>query len=47
MSALRAGLRIDSMVEASVDDALARAVPRAEKYRGWLLLLAMCASRIE
>jgi ubiquinone/menaquinone biosynthesis C-methylase UbiE len=41
MSALRARLVIDDIVESSVDDELARTVPRAEKYLGWLLLLAM------
>jgi malonyl-CoA O-methyltransferase len=41
MAVVRAGLRIDAMTEHAVDDALAQAAPRAEKYLGWLMLLAM------
>lgn len=41
MAAVRAGLAIDAMVERAVDDELARTCVRAEKYRGWLMLLAM------
>jgi malonyl-CoA O-methyltransferase len=41
MAVLRAGLTIDEIVEDRVDDALAERTPRAEKYRGWPMLLAL------
>ena len=41
MGASRAGLAIDEMSEHAVDAALAAAAPRAEKYLGWPMLLAM------
>jgi hypothetical protein len=40
MAAIRAGLRIDVMAEASPDSALAQRMPRARKYVGWPVLLA-------
>jgi malonyl-CoA O-methyltransferase len=41
MAASRAGVRIDHMSEHPADEALAKAAPRAEKYLGWPLMLAM------
>ncbi len=41
MSAVRAGLVIEELVEQKVDAALVAKAPRAEKYMGWPLLLAM------
>lgn len=38
---LKAGLIIEQIVERKVDDVLVRRAPRAEKYLGWPLLLAM------
>jgi malonyl-CoA O-methyltransferase len=38
---LRAGLQIEEIAERSIDEALAVRAPRAEKYLGWPLLLAM------
>jgi ubiquinone/menaquinone biosynthesis C-methylase UbiE len=43
MAALRAGLELDHLGEHPVDEALARACPRAEKYLGWLMLFVMRA----
>lgn len=40
-ASLAAGLRIRNMSEHFVDDALIARSPRAEKYRGWPLLLTM------
>jgi malonyl-CoA O-methyltransferase len=45
MGALRAGLRIESMSEHVVDAALAARCPRAHKYLGWPMLLAMKLKR--
>ncbi len=44
MAALDADLRIVRMAEHAVDDALARRVPRAEKYVGWPMLVVMTLS---
>lgn len=41
MAASRAGLILDHMSEHPVDEALAAASPRAAKYVGWPMLLAM------
>jgi len=41
LAVLRAGLRIEEIVERRADEALARRAPRAEKYVGWPLLLAL------
>jgi len=41
MAALRSGLVIEELVERRADAALATKTPRAEKYLGWPLLLAM------
>jgi malonyl-CoA O-methyltransferase len=41
MSAVRAGLRIESMTEHFADEVLARRAPRAGKYLGWPMLLIM------
>jgi len=41
MAALGAGLRIDHLGEHAPDSAFAAAVPRAERYVGWPLLLLM------
>ncbi len=40
-AAREGGLRIDQISEHAVPDALADAYPRAEKYRGWPMLLMM------
>ncbi len=42
MAATQAGLRIRQMSEHAVDAALAARMPRAAKYLGWPVLLAMC-----
>lgn len=41
MPVLRSGFKIEEMVERKVDEELAAISPRAEKYLGWPLLLAM------
>ena len=41
MGVLRAGLVIEEIVERKADAALAQMTPRAEKYVGWPMLLAM------
>jgi malonyl-CoA O-methyltransferase len=41
IAVLRSGLQIVEIVERNVDDALVAQSPRAEKYMGWPLLLAM------
>ena len=41
MAALRAGFAIEKIVEQKADAALAARTPRAEKYVGWPLLLAL------
>lgn len=41
LGALNAGLTIGHMSEHAVDDELIRVAPRAEKHRGWSLLLVM------
>ena len=41
VAALGAGFSIEAMVERAVDEALAARLPRAEKYLGWSMLLAM------
>ncbi len=41
MAALRAGFAIDNLEERKADAELAKHTPRAEKYTGWPLLLAM------
>jgi SAM-dependent methyltransferase len=41
MAALKAGLTIDEIVERKADAALAAQAPRAEKYVGWPMLLAL------
>jgi malonyl-CoA O-methyltransferase len=41
MAAVRAGWRLDHMSEHAVGDELAAALPRAAKYHGWLMLLAL------
>ncbi|MCK4343540.1 MAG: class I SAM-dependent methyltransferase [Phycisphaerae bacterium] len=41
MAPLRVGLVIDEIVERKIDAAVAARVPRAEKYLGWPLLLAL------
>ncbi len=41
MATLRAGLVIEEIVERQGDAALAKMTPRAEKYIGWPMLLAM------
>jgi malonyl-CoA O-methyltransferase len=43
---LNAGLSIGRIVERSVDEALVRKAPRAEKYLGWPLLLAMALQKV-
>jgi malonyl-CoA O-methyltransferase len=45
MAALDAGLRIEHISEHSVDDAIARQAPRAEKYLGWPMLLMLKLAR--
>ena len=41
LSALRAGFTIDELIERRADADLAARAPRAEKYLGWPMLLAM------
>ncbi|MBX3357722.1 MAG: methyltransferase domain-containing protein [Phycisphaeraceae bacterium] len=41
MAAVGAGLRIEAMSEHTVDEELARRMPRAARYVGWPVLLAM------
>lgn len=41
MSVLKSGFEIEAIIERSVDDALAEGYPRAVKYLGWPMLLAM------
>ena len=41
MGVLRAGLAIDEIIELKADEALAARAPRARKYVGWPMLLAM------
>lgn len=45
MAALGAGFSIEAMVEEAVDETLAARLPRAAKYLGWTMLLAMKLSR--
>jgi malonyl-CoA O-methyltransferase len=45
MAVLRAGLIIEDIVERKADRPLAETTPRAEKYLGWPLLLAMLATK--
>jgi malonyl-CoA O-methyltransferase len=40
-AALKAGLRVDGLVERSADAALAARSPRAEKYVGWPMLVVL------
>lgn len=47
LAVLGSGLRIVDIVERKADAALAAQAPRAEKYLGWPLLLAVLAERIE
>ncbi len=41
MAAVRSGLRLDDMIERSADADLAARTPRAAKYLGWPMLLAL------
>lgn len=41
MAALKSGLVIEELIERRADAALAAKIPRAEKYVGWPMLLAM------
>lgn len=45
MAALRAGLRLETVEEHVADDALAAEWPRARKYLGWPMMVALCARR--
>ena len=45
MGVLRAGLKIEEIVEQTADEALVARTPRAQKYLGWPMLLAMRLSR--
>lgn len=47
MAALRAGLTVAHVSEHKGDDALAQAFPRAEKYVGWPMLVAMRATKAQ
>jgi malonyl-CoA O-methyltransferase len=41
MAAVRAGFRLEDVIEAAPDEELARRCPRAEKYVGWPMLVAL------
>jgi len=45
LAALRAGFRVDDLVERVVDEAFAERFPRSARYLGWPMLLVLSLSR--